>query len=824
MLPGLEVGGTSISLPLAPRDADVIRNACHQAPFGRGDETVVDESVRKTLEIGCEGFGFSNPMWPEFVNALLKEASASLGIPSGARADRYKLLLYDPGSFFKPHKDSEKAPDSTFELTALAWYSDVTHEVKEITSGHRLVLTYNIILDGNPSTKPSAGGVIQQQAALESMLKEAHIRYPKATRLLYSLTHKYSETSLSLHSMKGDDRARVYALQKACASSGYLLLLANITKTQSGFDDEYYSDNDEESHNLSYVATCAGAQVASHKDIDPSFVGSNPYGHNRQADSEDEGEFTGNESMPSAYRYHDSVSQVTLNHDIVAVIVRKDDLSDFLNIKSVSNDNVAMNVAKLVFEIFDGTTGQAPIVPTQLLKQLVAQPKRGMSKTLSEMLPFAIRTGDLDLWNEVFTNAVLDSRRPDPAYGSYYRNPVYPGGASYGLLFTWEKKNDMGRLQVDWNDRLEGDWDKYAGSSAGGLEFFGNQGLTQDVEGIYRRRVDTSDLVPAVESPQPASTIQPYWGVHAASSSQPYWGSRTTLSEYREGQLARYMILVKKCMLHGLLDEAVWVISNCSYSVAEAHKRPVRLEPASAAPGSCNVSYVANTWTELFLADVVHTIQQSDRPPPDSFKPCFERLVGQYVLSEMPPWPQKPVGWAYKRRECYGNIHGHCEACKELNEFLESTTEKTHHFTMVAKQREHIDQRLHEEHLQWQTLEVGAPHTLVVTKLGTEYQADLDKHMANLRNLAKRMEPFHNRCVQAALGPELFHELVQIGRFRRPPGDDSGRLVPLDYGTPNTEPDVLAQGSGNKRPASASSGQPDASKMRLSSVIDLTDD
>lgn len=102
-----------------------------------------------------------------------------LSRPGTVRAEPYKLLLYEEGSFFKRHKNSEKAPgmvgtlviclppkheggdvhlshtgktcvfttskSSTFDLTALAWYSDVAHEIKEITSGYRLVLTYKII-------------------------------------------------------------------------------------------------------------------------------------------------------------------------------------------------------------------------------------------------------------------------------------------------------------------------------------------------------------------------------------------------------------------------------------------------------------------------------------------------------------------------------------------------------------------------------------------------------------------------------------------------------------------------------------------------------
>lgn len=67
VLPGLEVGGTAVSLPvLAPRETNVIRDACFQAPPGRGAETL--------------DFSFSNPQWPSFINALLDEASSSLSM------------------------------------------------------------------------------------------------------------------------------------------------------------------------------------------------------------------------------------------------------------------------------------------------------------------------------------------------------------------------------------------------------------------------------------------------------------------------------------------------------------------------------------------------------------------------------------------------------------------------------------------------------------------------------------------------------------------------------------------------------------------------
>ncbi|KAK7959689.1 uncharacterized protein PG986_004543 [Apiospora aurea] len=496
ILPGLEIKGTPIPLPLStPRDAGVIRKACHQAPFGRGDETVVDESVRKTWEIGSEGFQLLNPQWPSFVNALVKDASVALGMPQNVRAEPYKLLLYDPGSFFKPHKDSEKAPgmiatlviclpsshrggdvhishsgqkhvltttqDSAFEVTALAWYSDVTHEVKEVTSGHRLVLTYSIVLEKGPSSLPSADGFALHQIALMNMLKDAHADIPDATRLFYPLSHKYSETGLSLHYMKGVDRARVYALQKACASSEFILLLANITRTHIGPAEGYYDEEDtEDYYHLTYAATSGGAPVCkTTMDFEPNFIGPDPY--ERDADSLDGGEHLGNETSPPEDRYHDSA----------AVIVRKDDLSKFLYLRALPDDTLAANVAELVTGHLYRSNGQAPSTTVETLKHLVELPKRGMGKTLPKILSFAIKTGNRDLWDEVITSAVTDFHR------------LVPGSRRYGNDFYWFRglksqygKDDkctwaMGSLtpvlsRLAWHlnegsmGSLEGDWDQ----------------------------------------------------------------------------------------------------------------------------------------------------------------------------------------------------------------------------------------------------------------------------------------------------------------------------------------------------------------------------
>ncbi|KAF4912240.1 hypothetical protein CGCF415_v003775 [Colletotrichum fructicola] len=106
--PGLKIGDNPpIPLPLAPRDAEVIKAACRQAPFGRGDETVVDTAVRKTWELDHTRFKLANPEWRGFLTTVALGAAKGLGL-SNIKVNPHKLLLYETGSFFKKHKDSEK--------------------------------------------------------------------------------------------------------------------------------------------------------------------------------------------------------------------------------------------------------------------------------------------------------------------------------------------------------------------------------------------------------------------------------------------------------------------------------------------------------------------------------------------------------------------------------------------------------------------------------------------------------------------------------------------------------------------------------------------
>ncbi|EON98361.1 putative 2og-fe oxygenase superfamily protein [Phaeoacremonium minimum UCRPA7] len=337
--PCLRIAGRAavIPLPLTDHDAEAIRGACKEAPFGRGDETLVDTSVRKTWELDATHFECTNPSWPAFFRTVLDDVATGLGLPN-VRAKPHKLLLYEKGSFFKRHKDSEKevgmiatlviclpaahrggsvqlsfgpekreiatAPASPFDITALAWFSDVDHEIKPLNFGHRLVLTYKLFQSG--SAKRSAHFLVEQSRQLKSILGKWRPQFPTTLMLAYPLEHQYTKSSLSLKNLKGRDHAVCHSLKEISAACDLHLALAHMTRTEDDPDDYYGTGDGEVSVTLDTIYSCEGLQIGSSHDVDEAEILGSIF-KDREPDSEDEGEFTGNESAPSSFRYHDTV-------------------------------------------------------------------------------------------------------------------------------------------------------------------------------------------------------------------------------------------------------------------------------------------------------------------------------------------------------------------------------------------------------------------------------------------------------------------------------------------------------------------------------------
>lgn len=185
-MPGLKIDGIeeTISLPLSHDVARKISECCEQAPFGRGEKTVVDTAVRKIKQLDPSKFSITNPSWGRHLKSIVSAVRDELGVMNSIKveAQLYKLLLYEPGSFFAPHRDSEKAEGmfatlvvilptkytggelvmhhngetkvinqtgmSEFNTQYAAFYADCKHELRKLETGYRLCIVYNLVKVG----------------------------------------------------------------------------------------------------------------------------------------------------------------------------------------------------------------------------------------------------------------------------------------------------------------------------------------------------------------------------------------------------------------------------------------------------------------------------------------------------------------------------------------------------------------------------------------------------------------------------------------------------------------------------------------------------
>ncbi|KZV77942.1 hypothetical protein EXIGLDRAFT_573745, partial [Exidia glandulosa HHB12029] len=162
-------------------DLDKLAAACDPATFGMNQLDVLDESYRKAGKLDKTDFALNLDI---VGNGLLQAVHSALfdweDNPRGIKAELYKLNVYGPGSFFKAHKDTPRGDDMFGSLVLnfpikheggalvlrhdgrevihdasaaaytdpnqvswVAFYSDVEHEVLPVQSGYRITLTYN---------------------------------------------------------------------------------------------------------------------------------------------------------------------------------------------------------------------------------------------------------------------------------------------------------------------------------------------------------------------------------------------------------------------------------------------------------------------------------------------------------------------------------------------------------------------------------------------------------------------------------------------------------------------------------------------------------
>jgi hypothetical protein len=276
LAPVLEVEGVGrVALPLLPMQAEQLIAAADPAPFGRGEETIIDTAVRRCGQIGPDRVRLGGQHWAKTLEAILTRVAEGLGVEEPTDSEFYKLLVYDRGGFFVSHRDTEKANGMFATLTVVlpssftggelvvrhkgravhldlrcqdpgevafaAFYADCVHEVLPVTEGCRLVLVYNLVRRG----RADRGRALEppdyeaQQARLAKLLQrwrdeEAGVKDAAPKKLVYPLEHAYTPAELGFAALKGADAAVAGVLTGAARQAQCDLHLALLTIEESG--------------------------------------------------------------------------------------------------------------------------------------------------------------------------------------------------------------------------------------------------------------------------------------------------------------------------------------------------------------------------------------------------------------------------------------------------------------------------------------------------------------------------------------------------------------------------------------------------------------
>ncbi|PVH81899.1 hypothetical protein DL98DRAFT_530658 [Cadophora sp. DSE1049] len=273
----------SSSASSQPSLLEQLLESCAAATFGRKNKDILDESYRKAGKL--DRSQFSVDFHPhDYVNVDFIEGREQ---HRGVMAELYKLNVYSgPSGKFRAHVDTPRGATqfgslvvclphpheggnlrvthaghskyfdwSNTDAATIQWaafYSDCEHEVLEVTSGHRITLTYNLYVT------ESVGKILHPHPCAEL---ESFPLYQEVKQLIEALIifeagkfsyrkHPYIDgiEELMPFTLKGID-AIVFGVFQALG----LKTTVKPRLQNPGFEDYDYEDDDSQDYDSEYI-------------------------------------------------------------------------------------------------------------------------------------------------------------------------------------------------------------------------------------------------------------------------------------------------------------------------------------------------------------------------------------------------------------------------------------------------------------------------------------------------------------------------------------------------------------------------------------------
>lgn len=279
-MPKVEIDGVGVlSFPVPDAQIAALIQQAVRAPFGRGEETILDTSVRKVWQLPPDRVRLGGKSWATSFETMLAKVATGLGCDRAAvSAELYKLLIYDEGGFFAAHRDTEKAggmfgtlvvvlPSAhrggelvvrhagrevsvdlsggeVSEVAFAAFYADCEHEVLPVAAGNRVCLVYSLIqahvAKRGAAARLTAPDYEPQVAQAAELLGTALARDGATAKIVWLLAHHYSPAGLAFSALKSADAAKAQVLLAAAARANCAVHLGIVHIEESGAAEPTY--------------------------------------------------------------------------------------------------------------------------------------------------------------------------------------------------------------------------------------------------------------------------------------------------------------------------------------------------------------------------------------------------------------------------------------------------------------------------------------------------------------------------------------------------------------------------------------------------------
>lgn len=747
---------------------------------------------------------------------------------------------HEGGELVLRHNGQTKVFDtskySDFDVSCSAWYADVLHEVRPVISGFRVMLTYNLIYTRPPVEAPRLALELDKDTQKLRTLVEAWDTGSGdsvPTKLVYNLEHQYTDASLSLASLKGDDQWKARALIQAVESTGLEVFLADVECTKN--EDVEDDDGSGSELKLRRVVDMSGHQICQDIDIEEDdFVQDGVY-DDRYPDSEDYQGYTGNEAAEATYWYRDTalliiprrckISLFTENlsfyhssvremiHNYLQAWERNPDPGSKADLDDVCK--VCVQRLKANVRRYGDTDAIMAIAECSLILNLV-QAFQDTLGCFNDQIP----SGTFQILGERLGNRFLEDNGWMASIDSALARFTTVAKKNEALGFLLE---GLSRTASEDNMKVLNDY--VSAKRVSMLKQVANV-YPEDVETLFQLTLE--HYTPALEDQLLRIAVTHRTNVPFAVKFvfEILKSTRTGSSFNRDKVFAACLQMLDSISAKLVLSELVTSrpVQRQSYGYLPYNAMPAETESSSTIKGSELAELVGEVlYTShekaVYMLDRVRSdtrsngtlsqikslvlpmlqalipLLQSRKLHFDSYEGAFQRLFQDCLMRfvEVSAGTEPPLtssDWSRPSVSC-DNYPSPCRDCQQLNRFLADPQQKIERFKMAENRRKHLSRLCGPQQLDMNTDRTNVPYTLVVTKNNKILRTAHDIWRQKVERVKTELNEFDQVALRELLADKA-DMITSLSIIRK---HQSSAQAPGNKAGPSWAPPPLAQQS-----------------------------